>query len=103
MFLGRKRLAGQRSIPTIVIDCGNQKPVGAGPVIHLATITLPASGVAKPGSLPSAKLHENIEWAEKESIRRALETTQGVKKAAADALGISQRALSYYLKKFDIE
>ncbi|GMR23878.1 MAG: hypothetical protein BMS9Abin37_2353 [Acidobacteriota bacterium] len=53
--------------------------------------------------LPSAKLHDNVEWAEKESIRRALEKAKGVKKGVAEAFGISQRALSYYLKKFDFD
>lgn len=74
-----------------------------GPVIGLQSVSLPDSGALKPGGLPSAKLHANIEWAEKESIRQALEKAQGVKKDAADALGISQRALSYYLKKFDFD
>ena len=74
-----------------------------GPVIGLASVSLPDTGALKPGGLPSAKLHANIEWAEKESIRQALERTKGVKKDAADALGISQRALSYYLKKFDFD
>jgi len=36
-------------------------------------------------------------------MRRALEKAQGVEKVAAGALGISQRALSYYLKKLDFD
>ena len=44
-----------------------------------------------------------MEWAEKESVRRALVRASGVKKDAADLLGISQRALSYYLAKYRIE
>ena len=51
--------------------------------------------------LPSAKFHDNVAWLERESIRRALDRAKGVKKTAAETLGISQRALSYYLKKFD--
>ena len=47
--------------------------------------------------LPSLKLRQNIEWVEKETIRRALESARGVKKDAAELMGISQRALSYYL------
>jgi transcriptional regulator with GAF, ATPase, and Fis domain len=53
--------------------------------------------------LPSQRLHENVEWAERESIRRALRRAGGVKKDAAEVLGISQRALSYYLAKYTIE
>ena len=45
-------------------------------------------------------LRQNIEWAERETIRRALETPRGVKKDAAELMGISQRALSYYLAKY---
>lgn len=74
-----------------------------GSVIGLASVSLLDTGVSKPGGLPSAKLHANIEWAEKESIRQALEKAGSVKKDAADALGISQRALSYYLKKFHFD
>jgi two-component system NtrC family response regulator len=49
--------------------------------------------------LPSRRLHENLEWAEIESIRRALAQAGGVKKKAAEILGISQRALSHHLRK----
>lgn len=52
---------------------------------------------------PSDRLHENVEWVERETIRRALGQSGGVKKTAASMLGISQRALSYYLKKYDID
>ena len=56
-------------------------------------------GAATPQTtgLPSLKLRQNIEWVEQETIRRALESAGGVKKDAAELMGISQRALSYYL------
>ena len=47
--------------------------------------------------LPSLSLHQNLDWAERETIRRALERSRGVKKDAAELMGISQRALSHYL------
>jgi DNA-binding NtrC family response regulator len=53
--------------------------------------------------LPSERLHDNVEWAERESVRHALEAATGVKKKAAELLGISQRALSYYLAKYHID
>jgi DNA-binding NtrC family response regulator len=53
--------------------------------------------------LPSMRLHANLEWAEKETIRRALEKAGGVKKEAAELMGISQRALSHYLQKHQID
>jgi hypothetical protein len=36
-------------------------------------------------------------------VRRALEVAAGVKKDAAETMGISQRALSYYLAKYRVE
>ena len=53
--------------------------------------------------LPSLKLRQNIEWVERETIRRALESAGGVKKDAAELMGISQRALCYYLAKYRLE
>jgi DNA-binding NtrC family response regulator len=53
--------------------------------------------------LPSLKLRQNIEWVERETIRRALDNAGGVKKDAAELMGISQRALSYYLAKYRID
>jgi two-component system response regulator AtoC len=78
--------------------------LAAGPVIDAASISMvePPAG-AGPGVLPSVRLHENVEWAEQESVRRALRQAGGVKKDAAELLGISQRALSYYLGKYKIE
>jgi two-component system NtrC family response regulator len=53
--------------------------------------------------LPSLRLHQNIEWVERETIRRSLAQSDGVKKDAAELMGISQRALSYYLAKYRID
>jgi predicted transcriptional regulator len=36
-------------------------------------------------------------------VRRALASSGGVKKDAAEVMGISQRALSYYLAKHRVE
>ena len=74
----------------------------ARPVIDLRGISL--LGASAPGaSLPSAALHQNVDWAERETIRRALEASGGVKKDAAALMGISQRALSHYLAKHRID
>jgi DNA-binding NtrC family response regulator len=67
---------------------------------NVATVGGPA---ATAPALPSLRLHQNIEWAEKETVRRALDQAGGVKKDAAELMGISQRALSYYLAKYRIE
>ncbi|MGD8897179.1 MAG: sigma-54 dependent transcriptional regulator, partial [Acidobacteriota bacterium] len=77
--------------------------LAAGPVIDEASISIvepPARRQA--AGLPSTRLHENVEWTERESIRRALAQAGGVKKDAAAILGISQRALSHYLGKHRI-
>ncbi len=60
---------------------------------------LRATPAAVPG-VPSMRLHQNLEWVERETIRRALDAAGGVKKDAAELMGISQRALSHYLAKY---
>jgi DNA-binding NtrC family response regulator len=74
-----------------------------GPVIGARQISMLGAPQASSGPLPSERLHANVEWAERESVRRALERAGGVKKDAAERLGISQRALSYYLAKYRME
>jgi two-component system NtrC family response regulator len=74
-----------------------------GPVIDAVDITMPGvAGGASPG-LPSLKLRSNVDWVERQTIQQALERSGGVKKDAAVLLGISQRALSYYLAKYRVE
>lgn len=74
-----------------------------GDRISLGDVSLSATPSSNPPRLPSVRLHDNVEWAERESVRRALQRSGGAKKAAADLLGLSQRALSYYLVKYKIE
>jgi two-component system response regulator AtoC len=71
--------------------------IGPDVVRFLGVGSAPAAG------LPSLMLRRNLEWAEKETVRRALESAGGVKKDAAQTMGISQRALSYYLAKYRVE
>jgi transcriptional regulator with GAF, ATPase, and Fis domain len=63
---------------------------------------LDVSSTPPPG-LPSLNLRQNLDWTERETVRRALESAGGIKKDAAEAMGISQRALSYYLAKHRVE
>jgi DNA-binding NtrC family response regulator len=56
-----------------------------------------AAGAAPPPA--SLNLRQNLDTTERETVRRALEKSHGVKKDAAELMGISQRALSYYLNK----
>ena len=74
-----------------------------GPVITRHEVSLLGVTEATPVGLPSLKLHQNVDWVERETIARALQRSAGIKKDAADLLGISQRALSYYLAKHHIE
>jgi DNA-binding NtrC family response regulator len=74
-----------------------------GPVLTPASISLLGATSTPATGLPSLRLHHNLEWVERETIRRALEQAGGVKKDAAEMMGISQRALSYYLAKYRID
>jgi len=77
--------------------------LATGRVLTVASVSV--MGVTSPAAvgLPSLHLHQNLEWVERETIRRALDHSGGVKKAAAELMGISQRALSYYLAKYRID
>ena len=77
--------------------------LATGPVISASSISLLGATSAPPSGLPSLRLHQNIEWVERETIRRALDQSRGIKKDAAEQMGISQRALSYYLAKYRID
>ena len=73
------------------------------PVIQPRDIVHRSRGHARSDGLAVADLKQNLEWTERETVRRALEAARGVKKDAAEAMGISQRALSYYLAKHRID
>ena len=74
-----------------------------GPVLGIDAISVPGPAVPQPGALPSLRLHQNIEWTERETLRKAIEAAGGVKKDAAELMGISQRALSYYVAKYRLD
>jgi DNA-binding NtrC family response regulator len=77
--------------------------LSTGPVIDARATSVLGAVASQTTGLPSLKLRANIEWVERETIRRALESARGVKKDAAELMGISQRALSYYLAKYRID
>jgi len=77
--------------------------LATGPTLTAQSISLLGATSAPTAGLPSTRLHQNLEWVERETIRRALEQAGGVKKDAAELMGISQRALSYYLAKYRID
>jgi DNA-binding NtrC family response regulator len=66
-------------------------------VVLVGIAPAPAVGPA------SLNLRDNLEWMERATVQRALDAAGGVKKDAAEAMGISQRALSYYLAKHRLE
>jgi DNA-binding NtrC family response regulator len=82
-----------------------ERAVVLSPTAVIGSEVVRLLGVAStpPAGLPSLNLRQNLDWAERETVRRALEGSGGVKKYAAEAMGISQRALSYYLAKHRIE
>jgi transcriptional regulator with GAF, ATPase, and Fis domain len=71
--------------------------------IHQDVIRILGINASPASGLPSTNLRQNLDWTERETVRRALEAAGGVKKDAAEAMGISQRALSYYLAKHRVE
>jgi transcriptional regulator with GAF, ATPase, and Fis domain len=73
------------------------------PVIGPDVVRVLGVSATPPAGLPSLNLRHNLDWAERETVRRALDSAGGIKKDAAEAMGISQRALSYYLAKHRIE
>ncbi len=73
------------------------------PLIGADVVRLLGVVTAAPASLPSLNLRQNLDWAERETVRRAIDNAGGVKKDAAEVMGISQRALSYYLGKHRVE
>ena len=78
--------------------------LATGSLLTSRTVLL-MSATATPAAaaVPSLKLHQNLEWAERETMRKALEQARGVKKDAAELMGISQRALSHYLAKYRMD
>jgi DNA-binding NtrC family response regulator len=77
--------------------------LSTGPVLTSESVSLVTAPSPTAVGLPSLRLHQNIEWVERETIKRSIEQAGGVKKSAAEIMGISQRALSYYLAKYRIE
>ena len=77
--------------------------LSTGPMITLRNLSVLTAVASHPwNGLPGSNLHQNLDWVERETIRRALDASGGVKKAAAELIGISQRALSHYLAKHRI-
>jgi DNA-binding NtrC family response regulator len=74
-----------------------------GAAVSLDSVRILAPASSAPAGLPSLNLRQNIDWVERETVRRALDAATGVKKDAAETMGISQRALSYYLAKHRVD
>jgi len=72
------------------------------PIIGPDVVRILDVNSAPPPGLPSLNLRQNLDWAERETVRRALESSGGIKKDAAESMGLTQRALSYYLAKHRI-
>jgi DNA-binding NtrC family response regulator len=77
--------------------------LATGPLLTTASVSLLGVASTAATGLPSLRLHQNVEWVERETIRRALDQSGGIKKDAAELMGVSQRALSYYLAKYRLE
>ena len=69
------------------------------PTLTREAVVLDTPVLARPVGVPSLKLHHNVEWIERETIRQALQMS-AAKKQAALLMGITPRALSHYLAKY---
>ena len=69
-----------------------------GPSIGVEAIVMKAAP-ARSDRMPSLNLRRNVEWIERETIRCALRVSSA-KRKAAHVMGISPRALTYYLNKY---
>jgi len=67
--------------------------------IRRELVTMDVGVYTPTAGVPSLKLRQNVEWIERETIRRALEMAP-LKRPAARLMGISPRALSHYLAKY---
>ncbi len=76
--------------------------LGSGPSVLPEDLSDLGAGTPSGPHLPTLDLHENLGWITRQTILRSLEKVNGRKKEAAALLGISQRALSYYLRKYQI-
>ena len=72
--------------------------LATGSTISREAVSAPSPAKVPDFPMPFATLRQNIEWIERETIRRALEASP-TKKQVARLVGISPRALSYYLAK----
>jgi transcriptional regulator with PAS, ATPase and Fis domain len=72
---------------------------GASTITRDAVTLEPAT--VRPADMPSLNLRQNLEWMERETIRRALRASTA-KRHAAKLMGISPRSLSYYLGKYPL-
>lgn len=76
-----------------------------GAILCKGNVILPGDlqldDIPPPSSKPSDSF--SIEESEKEAIIRALKQTKGVKKDAAELLGISRRAIQYKSKKYELD
>ena len=76
--------------------------LSSGSIITPTDLSI-AGGPVRASGLPSLELRRNLEWVERDTIRIALDRAGGVRKDAAALMGISQRALSHYLRKHAID
>jgi transcriptional regulator with GAF, ATPase, and Fis domain len=70
-----------------------------GARITRSVVTLDPPRADPSTGMPSMRIRENVQWVERETIRRALRSSPKKRQAAA-LMGLSPRALSHYLAKY---
>ena len=62
------------------------------PVIQAQRVVLVGARRARAAGLPSLNLKQNLEWTERETVRRALDAPAASRRTPRSSMGISQRA-----------
>jgi transcriptional regulator with GAF, ATPase, and Fis domain len=75
--------------------------LSTGSTITRDVVTMEPTATIRTSGVPFLTLRQNVEWVERETIRRALELSPR-KRQAASLMGISPRALSHYLSKYPL-
>ncbi|HEY7291714.1 MAG TPA: helix-turn-helix domain-containing protein [Vicinamibacterales bacterium] len=77
--------------------------LSAGRAITRSAVAIEPVAASAECRVPFLRIRDNVQWAERETIQQALRSCRQ-KARAATSMGISPRALSYYLAKYsDLE
>jgi len=77
--------------------------LAGGGIVELEHLPLELEGSAHHETADAETFNARVDQYKRELLVDALKQTAGSKKDAAEALGLSQRAISYYVKKYQLD